>query len=478
MLAEKRAAGPLVVVDGGGSLAPVPKMSIPKPGDATELEQRRAKADLIARSFTLGGIDAMALGTADWTLGTDWVKTLVQTNGLPVLAANLTCGGTAPYPATKTVEAGGHSIGIIGVTLGPVEGCEVGDPTEAIRAARSSLEGVDLVLALVPVDSDRTAAEVWGATLPVDLAIDARGRAVTGAERRQDTWWMSAGSRGKSVGILELAFAPGATRWVMTGAAEQATKKLEAAEARVKSLDKRIATAESATPAGDATPATPGKDGKATDLQLLQRQREAYQKQLDALRSEAASSEAARDAHRFTVVDIQLGAEVADHPDTAKLVEATNASISAVAPADPGAFVARVVTDPSSPFAGGEACVGCHAAEHAQWATTGHARAWQALVTDHRATDDDCWSCHVTGAGVAGGPTGPASSAGFRDVQCESCHGPGRAHAADPAGAKLVAQVPVETCRTCHDGDRDGGRFDPATYLPKIVHGTAEKTAP
>ena len=469
MLAEKRAAGPLVVVDAGGTLAPVLKPGVVP--SAAELEQRRAKAELIARSFTLGGIDAMALGAADWSLGTDWVKALAEANDLPILAANLTCGGTAPYPATKKVEVGGISVGIVGVTTGPVEGCEVSDPVAAVRAARPSLEGADLVLALVPVDSDRTASEVWGQAMPVDLAIDARGRSVvSGAERREDTWWLSAGSRGKGVGLLALELVPGAERWIATGAEGQATKKLESAEARIKSLDKRIATAGSAAGASDE------KGQKAArDLELLQRQREAYEKQLAALRTEAASSGSTGDAHRFTISEVQLGDDVADHPDTAKLVEAAKAAIGALVPTSAGAFVARVVTDTSSPFAGGEACVGCHPAEHAQWATTGHARAWQALVADQRANDDDCWSCHVTGAGVDGGPKSPATSAGFRDVQCESCHGPGRAHAADPATAKLPAEVPIATCTTCHDGDRDGGRFDPATYVPKVSHGAPKK---
>lgn len=470
MLAEKRAAGPLVVVDAGGSLAPVPKTVAAGP----ELEQRRAKATLIAESYALAGIDAMALGTADWTLGVPFVQGLVEANHLPILAANLVCGGIAPYPGTKIVESGGYKIGIVGVTIGPVEGCEVGDPAEAIRAARPSLQGTDLVLALVPVDNDRTAATVWSSELPVDLAIDARGRSIqSGAERREDTYWMSAGSRGKTVGIMSLAFVPGATRWVATGAAEAAAKKLDAAESRVKSLDKRIAAAAN-VPAPE-----PGKaPSRANDVKLLTQQREAYQKQLDALRAEATAAETTNDAHTFTLTEIQLGTDVADHPETLKRVEAAKAAITATSPSPVGGFVARTVTDPTSPFAGGEVCVACHKDEHAQWATTGHARAWQALVAEDRANDDDCWSCHVSGAGAAGGPVSPSTSGGFRDVQCEACHGAGRAHVADPAGAKLVAQVPVETCRTCHDGERDGGRFDPAAYLPKVMHHATAPAAP
>jgi hypothetical protein len=28
----------------------------------------------------------------------------------------------------------------------------------------------------------------------------------------------------------------------------------------------------------------------------------------------------------------------------------------------------------------------------------------------------------------------------------------------------------ASTCTICHDGERDDGRFDYATYLPKVTH--------
>jgi cytochrome c553 len=34
----------------------------------------------------------------------------------------------------------------------------------------------------------------------------------------------------------------------------------------------------------------------------------------------------------------------------------------------------------------------------------------------------------------------------------------------------MVASASLESCVTCHDGKQDGGRFDPATYIPKVLH--------
>ena len=44
-------------------------------------------------------------------------------------------------------------------------------------------------------------------------------------------------------------------------------------------------------------------------------------------------------------------------------------------------------------------------------------------------------------------------------------------HSGAPADHPMPAEVAPEVCTSCHDGDRDGGRFDPAVYRPKVLHG-------
>ena len=60
--------------------------------------------------------------------------------------------------------------------------------------------------------------------------------------------------------------------------------------------------------------------------------------------------------------------------------------------------------------------------------------------------------------------------AGLEAVGCEACHGPGKAHVAKPPTVEMIAKPDVSVCVDCHDGKQDGGRFDHATYLPKVTH--------
>ena len=121
---------------------------------------------------------------------------------------------------------------------------------------------------------------------------------------------------------------------------------------------------------------------------------------------------------------------------------------------------------------GSGACAGCHTEQYAQWQTTPHAHAWQTLVDQKRHMDLDCFTCHVTGAFDPEGPQHPNQVGQLKNVGCESCHGPGRDHVGAPGPGQMVVNPPESTCTQCHDGAQDGGRFDYATYLPKVVHGT------
>lgn len=448
MLKKQRSLGPVVVVDAGLSLAPVR----PIPGVA-ELEQRRIKAELVARAWTKGGIDAVAFGTNDWMLGAEFLRGLVADRGLPLLAANLSCGGTRPYPGGKVVEAGGRNIGIVGVTAGTVDGCEVGPVLPAIETAVAELGAVDVVVGLVPFQHDREVGALQG-RLPVDLVIDARGRfPQAGTERKADTWFVGAGSRGKVVSRLELEFVPGGEGWAAEGEGQRIAKQIELTKTRIGALDGRIAQA-------------PDEAARTR----LEGQRRTYEKALADLEAAYARGHDDEGTNRFDVTEVTLDDQIADDPEVGAMIALAKAKITTTSGGDPAKFVPRTVVDAGSPFAGGEACVGCHREQHGQWSTTRHARAWMTLVQADRAFDDDCWTCHVTGAGAAGGPPSAPDSGPWRDVQCEACHGPARAHVAAPAEVKPVRSPAIETCTVCHDGRQDAGRFDPSTYLPKVRH--------
>lgn len=464
VIAAERAKGDVVVVDGGGSLMVAqlgPKLPAGTPvveGTIRDLEQRRVKAQLIGESFAIGGMDAMALNAADWTLGTDFVRGLVADQKLPVLAANLTCGGTAPFPASTVVTRGGRKVGIVGVTAGTVEGCEVTDPVAALQAAVAALGPVDFVLGLVPLDNKALGA-VAEAKLPFDAVIGATGgHSVPAPTPRGELWVYEAGSRGKQVGVLEVRFVPGSTDFMPSGLGDAATARVQRTQKQIDELTARI-----------------DKEQDPTRKEQLGKQREALEKKLGT--DQAQADRFAQPANTGTLAnrEVDLGADLADEPRTAALVTAAKTKINAdLALANP-LMVARNNPDPTSPYAGSDTCARCHDAEFAQWSRTGHAKALAGLVQANRVGDGDCWSCHVTGANAAGGVAGPTAIGALRDVQCEACHGPSRAHAADPTHVDAIRTPDGEVCTTCHDGVRDQGRFDHTAYWAKIVH-TAEAT--
>ncbi|MEZ4239792.1 MAG: multiheme c-type cytochrome [Myxococcota bacterium] len=112
---------------------------------------------------------------------------------------------------------------------------------------------------------------------------------------------------------------------------------------------------------------------------------------------------------------------------------------------------------PAGKNVGSEACLSCHAVEHAWWSANGHARAMDELTDDHR-RDPDCVRCHATAK--ASGPP-PATLSGYDTlggVGCESCHGPGEAHVAAGGGTDNIQGLgdscPVcvieAVCTSCH----------------------------
>jgi hypothetical protein len=449
-------AGPVVVVDAGSSLQP--QSSTDDPG---ERAQRRAKASVILGA--LASADAVALSARDWDLGVDWVRAEIDKTGAAVLAANLVCGAERPFDGAKVVERGGRRIGIVGITDGEIAGCTLEDAQSSLARAMSEAGPVDAWLALIPLEHpDRINAAI-GQGLPLAAVIDARGAyPEAGPVRAGDAWSFGAGNRGKAVGRLDLVFVEGASSWAPVGSDEALTQRADRLRERLASLRARSAE-------------TAADDPRAA---ALRQQISKVEAELSDAERVAASVVAADAVNQLRASATQLSADVPDHAGLAANVDALKAEQTAGLGALP---LRRTVDAASSPYAGSDRCASCHADETAQWASTSHAHAYQTLAVDNHAADGACVGCHVTGYGAAGGPSSPLDVSGFVDVQCEACHGPARAHAdAAAAGAvspPVVRDPPVEVCRACHDNERDEGRFDMATYRPRVVHAAAEKAA-
>jgi predicted CXXCH cytochrome family protein len=438
-----RKDGPLVVVDAGNLFWKNPTLT------DKDRPQQEQKARLQAAAFALVGIDAMLPGAGDLALGLPLVKELAATNHLPYVAANLECDGAHPFPASLQVESGGLHFTIVGVVGNSVkaEGCHVAEPIAAVQAAVDA-HPADVVIVL-------SGEKKWEDDA-LAAAVPAIGLLVNGQERDQlaeprslpnGGLALGSGSRGKQLGALTFTLTPGAKLWrddqVQGRLAEQRDRRVE----HLAELKKRRADA--------SDPA----DQKRFDMQIA-----FFEKQIGESDKELAATLAATGpAHSAKNRLIDMGTELADHAATDALVQAAKAAIEAATP------VAPVSALTNSPFAGSSACTGCHAEQAAQWGGTAHPKAYRALQEVNRERDQECFSCHVTGALHPDGPHDPGVVAGLEAVGCESCHGPGKAHLSNPAVVKMQEPT-VAVCKGCHDGAQDGGRFDEATYLPQVKH--------
>lgn len=405
--------------------------------------------------MALLGVDGFTPGAGDLALGVESFTRI--TKPLNVLAGNLSCGETS-WPGGRIVERGGLEIGIIGVVgadeaSGTEGACVVTDPVVAAKAAAASLGEVDLLIAL-HTGGASLSAQLAEAVPGLDFVLDGKVGASFPEPRplaSGQVFELGAGGQGKKLGVLSLELTEGATAW--DGAA--ATGELER---RITLAKKRVSEAEAAL-AGAADEAS--RERLSRRLVTLQKQVTELEAQLSAMAPKTTGP-----VNRLSVELLELSAKVPDHPPTQALVAATLAQIN-------GAAASPVATQaPSRAFAGSEACRACHPAAFTQWSTTPHARAYASLEAASRANDRDCYACHVTGAFHPEGPQAPEGlSPSLHNVGCESCHGPGLLHSGAPADHPMPAEVAPEVCTSCHDGDRDGGRFDPAVYRPKVLHG-------
>ncbi|MES2642530.1 MAG: multiheme c-type cytochrome [Myxococcota bacterium] len=444
MIEGLRTEGPVVVVDAGNLFA---GKAVVRP---EERAQQVEKARLLAEAYALAGVDAMLPGAGDLALGLPTVRELAAAHALPYVAANLECGGAAPFPAYVHFERGGQSFTVVGVSGNSLKepSCHVTEPTQAVLAAvQAAPADVVIVLSGQKVQED----EALAAAVPsVALIVNGHDRQQLEQPRALPNGGMllSAGSRGKQLGVLAFTLTPGATVWRDGQVLARLADQRDSYSTRLAELKKRQAAATD----------DPSRERLAKQASFF----EGKLKELDA--SLATAADATGPVHRATNRLVDLGAELVDHPATAALVAKAKVAIGAVE------TISTVSAIASGPFAGSSACTGCHADQAKQWSSTAHAHAWATLVKTNNERDRACFSCHVTGALHPDGPQDPGAVAGLESVGCEACHGPGKAHVANPPSVEMIAAPGADRCVGCHDGKQDGGRFDPLTYLPQVVH--------
>ncbi len=437
----------MLVLDGGDLIWKTARTSDKR------IAQQQRKGQLQLWSLTSAGIDGMVPGQGDLAMGLDWLQDQAREFNAPYTAANLVCNGERPFPASQSAELDGLAITIIGILSEQdtvPKGCSVLPPAPAVTAVLDSAPAADLVVVLSR--QDVPADELLAEAVPrIDFIVGGGGNGAMSQPRLlpNRAARVEVGTRGKKVGVAKVHWLPDATGFTVANAADDI-------EAELRRMQKRRQSAVDHRDRSD--------DEKSRERQ--QRRVEHYDEQIPKLEAELATAraQATTPGHTIELELRGLGDAIADHPETLEKVGEALQDIEKMESAGNSSRPLR------GPYMGSSACAACHPAQTTQWKTTDHSHAWQTLIDQRRHMDLDCYSCHVTGAFHAEGPTHPNQVGQLQDVGCEACHGPGRDHVRDPTTARMVADPPQSTCIQCHDGDQDEGRFDFDTYRPKVVH--------
>ncbi len=106
---------------------------------------------------------------------------------------------------------------------------------------------------------------------------------------------------------------------------------------------------------------------------------------------------------------------------------------------------------------GARRCRPCHFKRYKEWRKTKHAVAWDDMPQKDRGRKN-CYRCHVTGNGKAGGYVSLENTPHLTGVGCESCHGPGSSHIASVKNEEpeekfnaLIDKAPGAVCSGCHN---------------------------
>jgi 2',3'-cyclic-nucleotide 2'-phosphodiesterase (5'-nucleotidase family) len=162
---------------------------------------------------------------------------------------------------------------------------------------------------------------------------------------------------------------------------------------------------------------------------------------------------------------IDVVAEYGDDPEVAALVATLDDRVEAATErldqANEGAL------HPSGrEFVGFSSCssADCHPDQTSAWYETDHVGAFRSLQQIGWQVEAECFECHTTGFGYAGGFQGRAATPTLSGVGCESCHGPG-----DDCEGRDRPEVTEVTCRGCHTVETSPD-FDYEAMLPLISH--------
>jgi Cytochrome c554 and c-prime len=463
LVAQARAAGPVLFVDAGSLLyshAPTP------PPLAA---QEELKADLLAETYQKTLLaDAVGLGPADLPNGAGGLDHL----RLVRVISNPPAGSALPA-APKLLEAGGAKVGVFGVLAQhAVVSLKVSDPVEAGKHAVAQLrgQGAQVVIGLLQAENRKDAVKLMRDIGGIDFAIGGLGELAPEPERVEiepqkvgDGWLVVPANRGQTVARFEVTLRGGGPFGDAIGAGTAAIK--------IGVLDRELA-------ALDADLKKFAADASADPTFVAQKRKERVDLAAERDRLKAHPLVAPAHGSFFTVTQVRINKALDCNPT---VQDAVSTFFRRTGEINTKAAASLAVTPPpkgEASYSGTASCTDCHDDQAAFWTKTVHATAWKTLVDRGQQFDLDCIGCHVTGWDKPGGSTLGHNDT-LRDVQCETCHGPGSIHVAKGGLEKPFAikrAPPDDLCAMqCHTKEHSD-TFQYEAYLRDIVgpgHGEA-----
>ncbi len=170
--------------------------------------QWKLKAKLIAKAYEVMGIDAIGIGENDLASGTDFLKEIVTSNRIKLVATNFKEVESFYLPFI-IIEKNSKKLGIISViqpALLKTEGLQLKEVNEAIDEAmekiRSEVDLVILLSHLAPNEEEK----LLRTRSDIDIIISSHYGFAQKPVKIKNSIIATAGSRGKYIGVLRISF--------------------------------------------------------------------------------------------------------------------------------------------------------------------------------------------------------------------------------------------------------------------------------
>jgi len=134
-------------------------------------------------------------------------------------------------------------------------------------------------------------------------------------------------------------------------------------------------------------------------------------------------------------------------------------------------FTAKIVHAADSVYVGSKVCSECHEEQYSKFkryakkANSSHSI--KSMASDlTKEEQKECFGCHTTGYGQAGGFRSFEETPELANAGCEVCHGPGSEHVAEGGDTQFIkTTLSIKDCESCHSEERvDAFNFKPMLF--------------